>query len=786
MQRMATRRSVSLSLLVMAGLLPFAASADLTLIAAGQPRAAIVTADKPSDKVKTAAADLQAYLQKITGAKLPLATDADPPQGALILVGKSKLTDALGITIPAGLTEGRRDEGFVIATRGNRLLLAGNDVDPYHGTEYAVYEFLNRLGVRWFMPGEYGEVVPHQTTLTVPEMRVTEKPDFAMRNWWLHALPELAEQEKRWKLRNKMNPDEAFAIPGDSSVRNVLPPPERVKSEPELFALNEDGTRNPHYPNLTNPKTVQFAADVIKKHFREHPEANSYGFAPDDGLPRDYNPETLKVSRGFVDLLGRPGVPAEMSTTEEWLLFVNQVTAEVRREFPNAYIATNGYANRNLPPEGVRLDDHLIIMFAAIWSCTLHAYDDPHCWQKVRQGDMLRRWCELCKNVWIYGYNYEMLVSGLAPLPETRKLSRDFPLMKRWGVMGFWDENRNVWAEAGIPSRYMRARLEWHADADPDALLRDFYEKWYGPAAEPASAFNEFLENAIEASPIHGHEDRVLPWLYTPELMATLDRQLVRAERAVKSQKETDPARVHVRADRLIFEHLRGYVDVASAEAAGDWSGAARACGRMMDLRKQLHAISPFYIWFDETRYHSGIWYWGILDRQKYYESLADMTGGKTGDLIAVLPATASFRTDPHGDGLAQRWYATDSAQGWSSVNATMPFYLQGFQDAQGHPYIGDVWYRFGVDVAASAKGKRAMLYLPAVETEAWYWVNGEYVGHRGYQEAYTRPLQLEGDVTAALRPGGKNTITLRVNTSLNPAQTAGGLVSRGFLYAPR
>ena len=38
-----------------------------------------------------------------------------------------------------------------------------------------------------------------------------------MRNWWLHALPELAAQETRWKLRNKMNPEPMFAICGDST-----------------------------------------------------------------------------------------------------------------------------------------------------------------------------------------------------------------------------------------------------------------------------------------------------------------------------------------------------------------------------------------------------------------------------------------------------------------------------------------------------------------------------------------------------------------------------------------
>ncbi len=774
------------------GLLPTARAAErgLTLVDNGAPKATIVLSAQayekvapPGAKVKFAAQELQTYIAKISAATLPIVTDVENPPGALILVGRSKLTDAMKVKIPSGLTHARREEGFTIVCKGNRLVLAGNDEGPYHGTEYAVYDFLRRLGVRWFMPGEYGEVVPKQATITVPALNVTEKPDFIMRNWWLHITPELREHELRWKIRNKMNPEVMFAIPGDSSARNILPESKYFKEHPEYFAMNPDGSRNPHHPNLTNPKTVEIAADIIKDHFRKNPNANSYGFAPDDGLPRDYSPETVKLHQGFVDLLGRPGVPGEASTSEEWFTFVNKVAAAVRREFPDVYIATNGYANRNMPPQGVKLDDHIVVMFAAIWSCTLHAYDDPHCWQKVRQGQMLKRWCELSKNVWIYGYNYQMLVSALTPLPETRKLRRDFPLMKKWGVIGFHDETRNVWAECGIASRYLRAQLEWNANADADAILNDFYAKWYGKAAKPAQAFYDALEDAIEKSPMHGHEDRVLPEIYTPELLTTLGKHITEAEQLADTERD----RLHVRADRLIYDHLETYVKMSAAEAAGNFAEAAKQAGRLMELRKQLHAINPFYIWFDETRYHSGIWYWGALDRQKYYQSLADMTSGKTGDLIALLPEKAAFRTDPHDDGLFEEWYQPRlNEKDWKPVSTTRPFYVQGYEDAQGHTYIGYLWYRLKVDVPASARGKKVILYAPVVETEAWCWVNGQYVGHRPYQEGYVRPSPMEFDVTTMIRPGATNVITVRVSTSLAAAQAASGILSRMFLYAPK
>jgi len=785
MRHRQTATSVALALCSLLGLLGVVGAEPdgLVIVKDRQPRATIVVAQEANEKVKLAAAELQTYIEKMSGAKLPVAEDTTDPQGALILVGRSKFTDEMGVAIPSGLTNARREEGFVIHCEEDRLVLAGNDEGPYHGSEYAVYDFLERLGVRWFMPGDFGEIVPQRATIAFGAIHVHQEPDFIMRDWWLHTTPELAEQERRWKIRNKMNPSRPFAVPTDSSARRILPESEYFQDHPEYFAMNPDGSRNPHLPNLTNPKAVEIAAEIIKAYFREHPAANSYGFAPDDGFPRDYNPETLQLNRGIVTVGGRPGVPGEVSTTEEWTNFVNQVTAEVHQEFPDVYIATNGYANRNNPPEGVELDDHLIIMFAAIWSCTIHAYDDPHCWQKVRQGQMLKRWCELCDNVWIYGYNYQMLVSALTPLPEVHKLRHDFPLMKKWGVMGFLDETRNVWAECGIISRYLRARLEWDAHADVDAILDDFYRRWYGRATEPAQAFWDALERSIQSTPVHGHEDRILRELYTPELMAALREHLTGAEKLTDS----DRTRLHVRVDRLIYDHLKAYMGMSAAEAAGNFAQAARQARRMLRRRQELHEISPFLMWPDETRYISGLWYWGVSDRQEYYQSLADMTSGKTGDLVALLPETAMFRTDPHNDGLFAQWYQPDlSDRGWRPVQTTRPFYVQGHLDDQGHPYVGNIWYRLKVDVPTRARGRRVLLYAPTIETEAWCWVNGQYVGHRPYREAYVRPAKMEFDVTEVLRPGEINQITIQVSTGLALAQAAAGLQSRLFLYSPQ
>ena len=61
----------------------------------------------------------------------------------------------------------------------------------------------------------------------------------------------------------------------------------------------------------------------------------------------------------------------------------------------NFLLAVNGYANRDIPPDlppdvDFNPRKNMVIMFANICACTIHAYDDPKCWQMQRQGQMIR------------------------------------------------------------------------------------------------------------------------------------------------------------------------------------------------------------------------------------------------------------------------------------------------------------------------------------------------------------------------------------------------------------
>ena len=92
-------------------------------------------------------------------------------------------------------------------------------------------------------------------------------------------------------------------------------------------------------------------------------------------------------------------------------------------------------------------------MFAAIWSDTLHAYDNPRSWQTVRQGQMIQQWCKLCPNVFLYNYQYVMLASGGTPVPLARKYRRGFPSLMRDCVQAPEPGRAKTWVLKGQDSR---------------------------------------------------------------------------------------------------------------------------------------------------------------------------------------------------------------------------------------------------------------------------------------------------------------------------------------------
>ena len=175
---------------VVAMIAPCFAADDLVVAREGKALARIVVPPDPPGAVRFAAKELQHYLSRVSGAKFER-TGQVPEKPPLIFVGNCEQAQQPGLDVS------RLDrDGFYRAVIGGDLYLLGRD-DPdrrwtrggwgetamqEHGTVTAVYDLLEDVcGVRWFMPGKFGELVPKRDTIAVPGGVIKEAPAFVER-----------------------------------------------------------------------------------------------------------------------------------------------------------------------------------------------------------------------------------------------------------------------------------------------------------------------------------------------------------------------------------------------------------------------------------------------------------------------------------------------------------------------------------------------------------------------------------------------------------------------------
>src|SRR5439155_20097740 len=98
------------------------ARAELTLAREGQSQCRIVLAINAPLSERYAAQELQAYIEKMSGARLPIITDAERASSREILLGDNAHLSALGPHIDFNKLG---TDGFLLRTTRNRLIIAG-------------------------------------------------------------------------------------------------------------------------------------------------------------------------------------------------------------------------------------------------------------------------------------------------------------------------------------------------------------------------------------------------------------------------------------------------------------------------------------------------------------------------------------------------------------------------------------------------------------------------------------------------------------------------------------
>lgn len=455
-----------------------------TLVQNGKSAYTIVVSASASPSEQRAAGELQRYMEEMSGAKLPVATDTQPVKGPMILVGDSKPLRKLKPAVPFS-TLG--NEGFVIRTSGRHLIIAGGRL---RGTMYGVYTFLDKLGCRWFTR----EVsrIPKRATINIAKINETVHPSFENRE------PFFTEAwDKDWAARNRTNGDHTQLdestggklkyYPFVHSFEALVPPSKYFKDHPEYFSLI-DGKRRAERSQLclTNPEVLKIAIAQVEQWTREKPDTTIFSVSQNDweGWCECDQCRRVEEEEG-----GQHSGPL--------LRFVNAVAAEIGKSHPDKLIDTLAYWYTENPPAKVRPLPNVRIRLCPIGICIAHSFT-----QCPRSGYFyknLQAWSKITNQLYIWHYNtnfshYQM------PMPDFDELAADIPAYERLGVVGLFMQGaypKGGGGEASELRAYVLARQLWDASTVVSKTVDEFMEGVYGPAAKPMREYFNLLHAEV-------------------------------------------------------------------------------------------------------------------------------------------------------------------------------------------------------------------------------------------------------------------------------------------------
>jgi len=785
------------------------AFAGLDVVRDGRPVAMIVLPDKPSPTERLAAEELQGHVKLISGAELPIRSDAT--QGPRVLIGRAAAE--VGVAV-----NNLELEHYRIRTGPNWLAIAGRDgvwhpkakEDPFDvartctGTLFGVYRLLDdELGVRWIWPGESGTVVPSRKTIRVGDLDVTGGPELIQRQMrsprsqirrrdkfiefdgvTLRPQEEVeywAREEVLWLRRHRIGRRKQFGF-GHAFGSWWS---KYSKSHPEYFATLPDGKKQRGGKNVklcvSNPAVI----DQLIEDWKMAGAGEMVRACPNDGrsycvcpkcramdLPVKTTPETVDAS----------------VLTYRYVRWWNRIAERVEAINPKAWVCGYAYSNYRTPPQGVKLRPNIILGYTAGISSmprggSYDVYEDWKGWSEAGASLFFRPNWFHAGHLWPY-----------LPLHQAGEF---FQFARSHGMQGTdFDSILGHWSTQGA-YYYLMARLHVRPQKTVAQAL-DEYVSAFGSAAPEVRAYLKYWEDftlgyrerfkAIQEK--YGRKIgagrrvyiQAMPYLFTEDVMEPAHQLLDRAAGKVAN----DPPKVRARVEflRLGLEHVRK----TTAAVKAVWTDAGRKGVDPMQSLAAVQALRAFRkknapTGFDWTEFSDA---WEIRAGDYTGLRLTAALGDRTP--LAALPTAWWFQWDPEKIGLEQKWYA-DSLDprraGWARAHVNRPWEKQDVgrrwaEQHDGEDYNGVAWYRTEFGAPQEAKSKKVILLFGAVDESCKVWLNGELVGEHLYTKPDDWKTPFEIDITPAVRFDRKNRVAVWVEDNSG----AGGIWKLVWLLA--
>ena len=749
----------------------------VVLVDDGKARCVLVLPEDATEDEVLAANELQTHLEKMSGAKPDIVRGAVPEGVVPVRIGLGLSPDTEAVI------RGTGDDpaSYILDSTDSTICIAG--LSP-EGTLFAAYELLEQLGCRWYLPGDLGTVVPKKRTVALRAGRTIRVPSFPHRH--LQAI----SRQLPWYRRQRLG---GLYFPGAHGIR--LQPKADLEKDAELFAL-VGGKRVKRQLCLSNPEVLKRAIAATLQYIEKNPDKEYFGMGPNDGAG-------FCECEGCRELDGGEWDPfaAETSMTDRYVWFFNRVLEAVHQMHPGKKLCFYSYHSYKLTPKKWPVDPHIVPAFAPITLCRIHGMSNPICPDRSFYAHLMKSWGEIVPALFERGYYFNLACPGF-PWSKVHAVRDEIPKAFEYGVKGWRVECVSSWAPNGL-THYMAARLMWDVQTDVDALLAEFYNTFFGPAAGPMGAYLDSLDATIRDSDVHSGSSYCMLQFFDGAWMARgkalLDEAASKAGAGTYGQR--------VRIYRLNYDMLEAFLEMIQARNEFDFA-------RARDAREQIDEIIELMIHFrlypnpsieepitaesrkKRFRARNGearlLYARPARSYMKRFWVDATETGYERtvtrGELVAGTPDEWDFLIDPFDVGEVTGWYRDGAIGGsWQPIKTKSATW----SDQGLHYYKGVAWYRTTVNIPDSFAGRNVLLWFGGVDEKAKVWLNGTLLGVSeekpfglpGEAGAF-RPFEL--DATSAIRFGAANALAVRIeNHHVNEIGT-GGIVAPVMFWSPK
>lgn len=506
-----------LFLLLFAAVLCGAYAVDL--IKNGNVNMVVVLENGSNPLLKMAGRELSDMLKKRSGATVSVinANDKMPENAYPFYLGLSDRTRKLGVDEKKIKYDGYflkvTDKYAVIAGRdkaqtkepyfGHTVIYCRPDLEIYEfgekGTLHGVYKFLEKYaGVRHYMPGELGSIIPQSKDFSVPQVELYDAPAFPGRMfgavWFSKANPDFLYWHHRLCAGGVRNP-----INHSYNRMNKF-----KATNPEYFALiggkrdfDNLSTAN-HHGNLcmTNESGIKAFAELAKKFFDENPDYDIYPIVPQDGMYKVCECDNCRK-------LVSPHLGEKGKFSNIVYQHAIKIAEELKKTHPGKYIGVLAYENYFVVPD-FEFPDNLVV-------CICYRRQDLRIPEKKKDIENIIKGYK-AKNakilVWVYElFNHIPPMRGIPVFyPAVTQENINFNLKNNvigekaegWYYSGGGDQYVKPF-DMGLPASthindYVRCQLLWNPSLDVKALLDEYYKLFYGPAETEMRKFWELAE----------------------------------------------------------------------------------------------------------------------------------------------------------------------------------------------------------------------------------------------------------------------------------------------------